>query len=108
MRFHWETGTTRSGSGLLTETCGQNTWRHRSTGAAFTLIELLAVIAIIAVLAALLLPALSRAKGRATGIQCLSNNRQLMIAWRMYTEEANGRLLSAKGGPWQWMGGWLN
>ena len=76
--------------------------------AGLTLVELLVVIATIAVLAALLLAGLSRAQGRATGIQCLSNNRQLMIAWRMYTEEANGRLLSAKGGPWQWMSGWLN
>ncbi len=76
--------------------------------AGFTLVELLVVLALLAILAALLLPALLRAKGRAQGIQCLGNNRQLMTAWRMYAEEANGRLLSAKGGPWQWMGGWLD
>jgi len=75
---------------------------------AFTLIELLAVIAIIAILAALLLPVLSKGRARALGIQCLGNNRQLMVACRMYVEESNGRLPNSKGGPYQWMSGWLD
>ncbi len=64
---------------------------RRRTTAAFTLVELLVVVGIIAALMAILMPALSRAREGAKQTACLSNLRQLGLAFLMYASENKGR-----------------
>ncbi len=69
---------------------------------AFTLIELLVVIAIIALLVSILMPSLQKAKELAKNVVCASNQRSVVLAMVLYTEDHDDQYPYNTGGTENW------
>jgi prepilin-type N-terminal cleavage/methylation domain-containing protein len=74
---------------------------NRRYARAFTLIELLVVIAVIAVLVAILLPSLSRAREAGRRAACMGNLRQMQVAWHLYADDHDSRIVCGKAWGWE-------
>ena len=59
---------------------------------AFTLVELFTVLVVIAVLSTLLFPVLAASRPPAQAYQCLENQRRMVLAWRLYSDDYNGKI----------------
>lgn len=70
----------------------------RSKRVAFTLIELLVVIAVIAILMAILIPTLNKAREHGKRTVCWNNLRDLTLAWTLYADDNNGRIVNGEAG----------
>ncbi|MCE5186760.1 MAG: type II secretion system GspH family protein [Planctomycetaceae bacterium] len=66
----------------------------RSKG--FTLIELLVVIAIISLLLSIIVPSLRMAKKKASSVVCMTNLKNMSLAWYAYADENNGNIMSSE------------
>lgn len=73
--------------------CSEDNLRRARRESGFTLVELLVVIAIVGVLVAMLFPAIAKAKNSGQVSACLNNLRQLQLAWTMYADDHDGRLV---------------
>ena len=83
---------------------------HRRDEKAFALRELVVVLSVLGGLILLHLPSQANSKAISRGFGCLSNQRQLVLAWLMYAEDHGGSVPFAyqSGGSLGWIGGWLD